>query len=202
MTLFAIPFTCSLAVRFTLAREDVPHQLRWMRRFEHVLDDGAPFSVVNPKRRVPALFLDDGELLTEIPAVLAHLDQQTVQRSDVERRRVLEWCCYLATELHRPSLFLLFDPAAPVASRDDALARLLPPTLDHLASVLAERPVLVGDRPSVADDYLLWALTLLRIGHADRVPASLDAYRRRLTELPWASSTITSERAAYARAAS
>lgn len=199
MTLYAIPFTCSLAVRLALAERAVPHKVRWMRRFEHLLtDDGSKYDEINPKRRVPALELSDGELLTEIPAVLAYVDALGPSRPEVERRRLLEWLCFIATELHRPSLFALFDPATPAATREDVLTRLLPPTLASLSEVLSRRPVLVGDRPSGADYYLLWALTLLRFQHKDVVPEALDAYRRRLVDTSWITEVLTSERSAFA----
>lgn len=198
MTLYAIPFTCSLAVRLALTERALPHHIRWMRRFEHImLDDGARYAEINPKRRVPALALDDGELLTEIPAVLAYIDQIGTNRSEPERRRLLEWLCFIATELHRPALFLLFDPATPSATREDVLARLLPPVLDQLGKALEDRPALLGERASVADFYLLWALTLLRFQFKEHVPAGLEAYRRRTTEVPWIASVLAEERAAF-----
>ncbi len=194
MILYAIPFTCSLAARLALA--GLPHEVRWMRRFEHILDDGTAYAAINPKRRVPALALEDGELLTEIPVVLDHVDGLVADRPAKERRRLREWLGYLATELHRAALFPLFDPATPDATRDDVLTRLLPPTLAHLDAALADRPTLLGaEPPSPADHYLLWALTLLRLRFRERVPHGLEAYRARLAATPWISAALAEERA-------
>jgi glutathione S-transferase len=196
MTLYAIPFTCSLAVRWALAARDVPCDVVWMRRFEHVLPDGTRFDdAVNPKRRVPALRLPDGELLTEIVAVLDHLDRAE-ERPPAERRRHLEWLAYLATELHRPTLLPLFDPASPPATVEDALHRHLPPVLDHLEAHLARSPTLLGGAPSGADWYLLWALVLLRFQHRDhlRHPALL-AFHARWSAHPAAARVLADERA-------
>lgn len=201
MILFAIPFTCSLAVRLALLQRNIPHTIRHMRRFEHRLDDGADYDQLNPKRRVPALLLPDGELLTEIVSVLSFLDSG-VPRAEPDRRRLHEWLCYVATELHRPSLFALFDPNSPPATVDDVLTRHLPPVLAHLEAHLAGSSTLLGeDEPSVADLYLLWGLTLLRSRklEAARTPA-LDAYFRRLVAIPWVAQGIAEERVAFGAA--
>lgn len=200
MTLYAIPFTCSLAVRLALAAPGTPHALRWMRRFEHVLDDGAAFDALNPKRRVPAIGLPDGTLLTEIVAILDWLDRDT-DRPAAERQRHLEWLCYLATELHRPPLVLLFDPASPPEVLRDSEARLLPPVLAYLEATLATRPTLLGgDTPSGADHYLFWALTLLRFRRvaAARTPA-LEAFYGRHAALSYVAATLADERAVMGR---
>jgi glutathione S-transferase len=197
MRLYAIPFTCSLAVRWALAEAGVPHELAVMRRFEHVLPDGARFDdVVNPKRRVPALLLPDGELLTEIVAISTHLDEAT-PRCPAERRRHLEWLAWLSSELHRPPLLALFDPASPPETVADVLARQLPPVLAHAAARLDGSPTLLGGPdPSPADWYLLWALVLLRFRFREQLrwPA-LDAFHDRLVARPAAAAVLADERA-------
>ena len=195
MVLFAIPFTCSLAVRLSLAQRAVPHTVRWMRRFEHRLDDGADYDLLNPKRRVPALLLPDGELLTEIVSILMFLESG-VPRAEPERRRLHEQLCYLSTELHRPILAALFDPQSPPATVDDVLNRQLPPVLAHLDGLLSQAPTLLGgEAPSAADLYLLWGLALLRFRGVDaaRSPA-LDAYFRRISTLDWVAPLLADER--------
>ncbi|MEQ1567272.1 MAG: glutathione S-transferase N-terminal domain-containing protein [Myxococcota bacterium] len=197
MTLFSIPFTCALAVRLTLAERGIPHDVRWMKRFEHVLDDGTAFDQLNPKRRVPALLLPDGELLTEIVTVLTHLDAD-VPRTPAQRRRELEWECYVATELHRPTLFAMFDPAAPAATVDDVTARYLPPVLALLGERLADRPTLLGEpTPSPADFYLLWALLLLRFRRIELGP-SLDAWVAQMSAREVVRRVLSDERAQLA----
>ncbi|MEQ1506107.1 MAG: hypothetical protein ABMB14_27995 [Myxococcota bacterium] len=199
MTLFAIPFTCSLAVRLTLDARGTPHTVQWMRRFEHRLGDGRSYDeALNPKRRVPALLLPDGELLTEIVAVLVHLDAD-VPRAPAERRRLHEWLCYIATELHRPTLFALFDPASPQATVDDLLARALPPVLALVSDRLADRPTLLGDdTPSPADFYLLWGLLLLRFRRPDALGPTLDRWVAALTARDTVRTTLADERAKLA----
>ena len=203
MTLYSIPFTCSLAVRIALAEREIPYQNLGMRRFEHRLDDGNSYDEINPKRKVPALLLDDGELLTEIPAVLLFLDGLSGKRPEAEARRLLEWLCCIGTELHKAAMFPLFDPAAPQATRDDALARQLPLTLDVLEARLgAQTTLLGGEAPSVADYYLLWALLLLRFQHRAQLqrPALLG-FLKRLSETPWIATVLAEERALLAQVA-
>lgn len=200
MTLFAIPFTCSLAVRLVLAERAEPPTLRWMRRFEHRLDDGAAYDQLNPKRRVPAIGLPDGRLLTEIVAILDRLDRAT-PRAEADRQRHLEWLAYLATELHRPPMVLQFDPATPPEVVRDMETRVLPPVLAYLDGELSQRPTLLGDEvPSPADFYLFWALTLLRFRGTDgaRTPA-LDAFYSRIAARPLVREVLRDERAEMGR---
>ena len=71
---------------------------------------------INSKGSVPALQLDNGEVLTENAVILqyladtAHATQLLPAVGDFKRYRVLEWLNYTATDLHK-GVGLFFNPA-------------------------------------------------------------------------------------------
>lgn len=191
-TLYAFPFSCSFAVQLVLAEhgqpvERVPVQRGTARKV------AGDFDRVNPKRKVPTLEWE-GQTRTEIVAILHSLDGRFVpERSEEDRVRHLEWCAFLATELHQQVLGPLFDPATPDAARQDALQRLLPPVLAHLEASIGQG-TLLGGEPSGADAYLFWGLLLLRFGN-QALPPGLQAFHDRMLARPAVRALVVSERA-------
>jgi maleylacetoacetate isomerase len=78
--------------------------------FIHLTKDGGKqhspeFRAVNPQRRVPALALDSGEVLTQSPAIIEYLDdihpQPSFLPSDpIERARVRAFAALIACDIH------------------------------------------------------------------------------------------------------
>lgn len=203
-TLYAFPFACSFAVHLKLARDGLSYQLRWVQRGPARQIQGEEFAALNPKRKVPTLILPDGERLTEIIGVLLYLDElRSPARPAAERRRLLEWLSFLATELHKPVLAPAFDPALAEADLSDVRDRLLPPALAHLESTLSGRETLLGGaEPSGADAFAFWALLLLRQRWPDAVATpGLEAFRRRILASPVTREVIAREQQAMARSA-
>lgn len=198
--LYAFPFACSFAVHLTLVQQGLPTELRWVRRGPRRQAEGADLERLNPKRKVPVLVLPDGEVLTEMVGVLLHLDvQRHPDRAPAERRRLVEWLSFTATELHKPVLAPAFDPVVSDEAREDARTRLLPTALDPLEAALSDRETLLGGPPGVADAYLLWSLLLLRNLWPDAVQTpALLGYRKRLLAEPVVGQVIARERAVMA----
>lgn len=182
-TLYTFPMSCSLAVQMVLVQHDVPHRLETVERGPARKVGTEGFDAVNPKRKLPTLVLPDGEVLTEVVGVLAHLGEQLAPVDARTQRRRVEWLAFLATELHQQVLGPLFDPASPDAAIRDATERLLPPVLAHVEDHLATRETVLGGPPDGVDTYLFWGLTLLRLARPDSVAApGLTAFRRRMRE--------------------
>ncbi len=203
-TLYAAPFACSLAVHLVLAQHEIPHTVRWVRLgADRQIADRA-YVAVNPKRKVAALALPGGEVLTENAGILLYLDEaHRGPRDPAERRRLIEWLIFLGTELHKQVLAASFDPRVSDEARQDARDRLLPPVLAHLEEALADRPTLLGDpEPSGADAYLFWGLLLLRHLWPDvaGTPA-LTTFRQNMQARPWVRSVLGREQEARAQAA-
>jgi glutathione S-transferase len=82
----------------------------------------ADYRRINPKVYVPALELDDSQVLTEVAVILQSLadaqpDSPIAYPSDgVARYRLLEWLNFILTELHK-TLGSAFNPALPPACK-------------------------------------------------------------------------------------
>ncbi len=120
--------------------------------------DGRDFLSINPKGYVPALELDDGELLTEGPAIVQYLaDLRPESRlapaaGTRERYRLQEMLGYINSEVHK-TYSPLFNPKTLPETREDRLAYLRK-RYALLDKQLANGPYLFGEQFTVADAYL------------------------------------------------
>src|SRR5262245_56162853 len=116
MKLYILPGACSLASNIALREAGVQFDMAKVdRRSKRV--DGVDFSTINPKGYVPALQLDDGQVLTENVVVLHYIaDLNPAAKlappsGTIERYRLQEWLSFINSELHK-SFSPLFSPEA------------------------------------------------------------------------------------------
>jgi glutathione S-transferase len=114
MKLYLTPGACSLADHIALTEAGIDVEAIRVdlqtRRTEH----GDDFAAVNPKGYVPALVLDDGEVLTENVAILDWVAGEAphlAPEGRLGRSRNIEMLAFLATEIHRPFMRSMFSPA-------------------------------------------------------------------------------------------
>ena len=79
------------------------------------LADGSDFRAINAMGQVPVLRTDDGELLTENPAVLQYVADQYPESglapaSGMARYRLQQWLNFITSELHKVVFIPLLDP--------------------------------------------------------------------------------------------
>ena len=121
-------------------------------------DGGGDFTAVNSKGYVPALQLDDGQVLTEGPAIIQYLADQkpdaglVPKAGTMERYRLQEWLNYITSELHK-SFSPLFNPATTPEGKDAAKV-YLDKRFGYVAKQLEGKSYLMGEKFSVADAYL------------------------------------------------
>ena len=182
MKLYLAPGACSLADHIALheaglAFERVRVDLRTKRT-----EDGRDFTEVNPKGYVPALVLDDGQLLTENVAILSWIAERAPELSpkgELGRIRLIEMLAFIATELHKPFVRAFF----PTSDAEQAAAREgIGTRLGFLAERLAG-DYLFGRAASVADAYLYVMLRWAQMSKLG-VPAPLAAYALRMEARP------------------
>jgi len=167
MELFASPMACSLASHITAVEAGLPVKVRFVENKK--TDDGGDYYQISAKGYVPALRLDDGQILNEGPSVLQYLADRKPESGlapawgTVERYQLIDMLNYLSTELHKRIFYNVFDPNAAEPTKAAARA-LFEPTFDHLARKLAGGDYLVGNTFTVADAYLVvmlnWAVFL------------------------------------------
>ena len=153
MKLYYAPGACSLADHIGLREAGIAPELVKTDLKSRTTEDGDTIDSVNPKGYVPALVLDDGDLLTENTAILsfaAERNADLVPEGGMGRLRLVEMLAFIGSELHK-SYGPLFRPQGEEA-KTMALTKL-----EKRHAYLAEKmegPFLFGDRVSAADPYL------------------------------------------------
>lgn len=105
MKLYASPGTCSLAPHILLHEFAVPHEIEWldlMKGETHTSE----FLKINPAGQVPTLVTDDGEVITEVAAILLYLFEKH-GRSDTPIHQTVRQLSFISSELHK-SFFPIF----------------------------------------------------------------------------------------------
>ena len=187
MRLYYSPGACSQAPHIILHETGFDHDAERVDLREKRTESGKDYRAVNPKGSVPALELDNGEILTENAVILQYLGDRAGSDllpppGDFARYRVLEWVNFITTELHK-SFGALFNAKA--GEETKALFRdLIAGKLDYVEERLGDRPFLMGETLTLPDPYLFvitgWADKMIGL---DRWP-NLKAFRARMLERP------------------
>lgn len=199
MRLYYYPGACSLAVNIALREARQPFEIVQVDLFKHTVEGGASYSAVSPKNYVPALETDDGDLLTEVAAILQWIGEQPDSGNLLpgsgtrDLRRAREWLNFVATELHKGfSPWLFNDDTAP-STRARVISKLESRFAD-LDNHLADRDFVLGDGFSVVDAYLFTILNWAGGLKVDLSPyRSIRAYLARLSSRPHVRSAMASE---------
>jgi len=158
MKLYYSPGACSLASHIVLCEVGAQFDLERVDNKAKKTASGADFWQISPKGYVPVLELDDGQRLTENPAILQYIADQFPKSGLVppcgsfERYRVQEWLNFVTSEIHK-SFGALFKDTTPEAYKTvvkDNLSKRYAYLEEHLAS----HQYLHGERFCVADAYL------------------------------------------------
>ncbi len=166
MKLYYSTGACSLSPHIALREAGLPFELVLASTKTHKLADGTDFYTINPKGYVPLLELDNGERLTEGPAIVQYIADQVPAKNlapangTMARYRLQEWLTFIGTEIHK-SFSPLFVPSTTEEARAAAKTRVLG-RLGYVNEQLAGKQFLLGDQFSVADGYLFTVTTWAR----------------------------------------
>jgi len=158
MKLYYSPGVCSLSPHIVLHEAGLSVDLVQTSTKTHQLADGTDYHTINPKGSVPLLELDNGERLSEGPAIVQYIADLVPAKNlapaagTMARYRLQEWLNYITSELHK-GFSPLFNPATPAEYKPLASARLID-RLTIVDKALADKPFLMGDTFTVADAYL------------------------------------------------
>jgi len=187
LVLYYSPGACSQAPHILLHETGIEHDAKRVHLKSKALDDGSPYLQINPKGSVPALQLEDGEVLTENAVVLQYLGDLAgtdllPPLGDFRRYRVLEMVNFITTELHK-SFSPLFDRNAGEETKRYFRTHLVQ-RLDYVERRLGSGPFVMGDTLTLPDPYLFvisgWAD--LTIGLTNW--PNIAAFRTRMLERP------------------
>lgn len=161
MKLYFSPGACSLSPHIVLHESGLPHTLEKVDLRSHQTSSGNDFYQINPKGYVPALQLDDGQLLTEGMAIVQYIADLAPEKklappnATLGRARLQEWLGFVGTEIHKS-----FSPMFNRDSSDEvknATWEKISKRIDLVEKQLADRDYLLGEF-SVADAYLFTCL--------------------------------------------
>ena len=163
MKLYYTPGACSLSPHIVALEADLPLELIKVDLQSKLTENGDDFKKINPNGYVPTLILDDGNKLTEGPAIVQYLADRAPEKQLVpdagtfERYLLQQWLNFISTEIHK-NFSPLFDPSATQTVKDSAIERLSL-RLGTVEEHLSDKQFLLGETFSVADAYLFVTLS-------------------------------------------
>jgi glutathione S-transferase len=174
MKLYFAPGACSLSPHISLREAGLPFELEQVDLRSKEIKSGGDFRAVNPKGMVPVLELDNGDRLTEGPAIVQYIADRAPATGlapaagTIERYHLMEWLNFITSELHK-NFTPLFRPNTPEdykqIARDNLAQRYA-----FVDGKLAGKQYLMGERFTVADAYAFTITNWTRIQKIDLAP--------------------------------
>jgi GST-like protein len=165
--LYGWPQTGSMGIEGALAEAAVPHEVIQVD-LQTDANLAAEFTALNPRQQVPTLVLPDGTVVTECPAIMAHIADAFPQArlapepGSSARARHDRWMAFSHANIYEAMLREAYsdrytaDPAtAPAVSA--AATAYIRRHFQIFEAELGEGPYLFGQRLSMSD-ILLWML--------------------------------------------
>lgn len=162
MKLYYSPAVCSMSPHIALREAGLPVELVKVDLKAKKTENGGDYWQINSKGSVPALQLDNGQILTEGPAIVQYIaDLNPAAKlapaaGTMERYRLQEILNFITSELHK-SFGAFFNPQAP-AEWKAQVRIMIGKKFDWLTTQLGDKPYLMGEQFTVADGYLFTVL--------------------------------------------
>jgi len=189
MKLYYSPGACSLSPHIVLRESGLKFEPVLASTKTHKLADGTDYYTINPKGYVPTLELDNGERLTEGPAIVQYIADQAPAKQlapangTMARYRLQEWLNFVTSELHK-TYSPMFNPAVPEEYKTIARNKLAD-RYRWVDAQLEGKSYLMGDAFSVADAYLFTVTNRAKHVGVDLAPLkNLGAFMQRVAARP------------------
>ncbi|TCR65495.1 glutathione transferase GstA [Bosea sp. BK604] len=175
MKLYFATGSCGLASQITLREAGQDFELIKVDFKTKTTVEGDYYQVTS-KGLVPALKLDDGDVITEGVVILQWIADKNPERGLLpafgtkDRYKALEWLNFVATDLHR-GFATLFSPFLDAESKARFATGSLGSRFGYVNDHLSRSDYLLGNQFSAADAYLYNVLTW-----AGRVKVDLSGY--------------------------
>jgi glutathione S-transferase len=198
MKLYYSPGACSMATHIVLREAGFKFDLEKVDIPNKKTASGDDYWKVNPKGYVPALKLDDGQVLTEVQVICQYLADQkqdaglAPKGGTMERYRLMEMLNFTAAEVHK-QIGALFNPKMTPEMKEVQLG-VIDRRLTALDKLLAGKQYAMGDKFSVADAYLFVVLNWTNIHKIDlgKFP-NVQAFMKRMSGRPKVQETLKAE---------
>jgi glutathione S-transferase len=198
MKLFYAPGACSLSPHIVASELGIPVELVRVDLTTKTIATEGDYWAINPKGYVPAIQLDDGDVLTEGPAIVQYLADLKPEAKlapkcgTSERYRVQEMLAYINSEIHK-TFSPLFDDATPDVVKAERREHLRT-RYRLLDERLAGRDYLFGEQFTVADAYLFTVTNWARGVKVDLSDfANLLAFKKRVQARPAVQAAMRAE---------
>jgi glutathione S-transferase len=189
MKLYYSPGACSLSPHIVARELGLPITLKKVNTQDKTIEGGGDFWKVNPRGYVPALELDNGQVLTEGPAIVQYLADQKPEaglapkNGTFERYRLQEWLNFLTSEIHK-GFSPLFKPNTPEDYKP-IVKENLANRFNWLEQHLAGKDYLTGKQFTVADAYFFVLLGWTKPTQIDLSKwPNLQAFQKRVAARP------------------
>jgi glutathione S-transferase len=162
MKLYFSPGACSLSPHITLRESGLEFDLERVDLKTKKTVTGEDYLSINPKGSVPALLMNNNEILTEGPAIVQYIADLAPNAklapaaSTYERYRLQEWLNFISTEIHKG-----FSPLFKGGSEEakNTAIENLKKKFDLVEKHLSKSThFILGDQFTVADAYLYTVL--------------------------------------------
>ena len=197
MKLYYSPGACSVSPHIALREAGLSFQLERVDLKGKKTQTGADYLRVNPKGYVPALELDNGQVLTEGAVIVQYIADLKPEaklappNGTFERVRLQEWLHFIGSELHKP-----YSPLYQATIPDDVKAwwreNKVVPRIDFLARSLEGKKFVMGEGFTVADGYLFTVLSWAKHVSVELGPVLQD-YLRRIGQRPKVQEALKAE---------
>lgn len=198
MRLFYTSGACSLSPHIVAREAGIELRLQKVDLKTKTMVSQGDYLAVNPKGSVPALELDNGEILTEGSVIVQYLADLKPEKGlappagTLERYRLQEWLGYINSELHK-SYSPLFRPDTPAETRAERQA-YLNRRYTLIEQRLATQPYLLGAAFTVADAYLFTVTHWAAVVKLDLSPfPELRAFQERIAARPAVKAAMSAE---------
>ena len=198
MKLYYSNGACSMAPHIVLRESGLPFDLVRASTKTHQLDDGTDYYTINDKGSVPVLELDNGERLTEGPAIVQYIADQVPAANlapangTMARYRMQEWLNFITSELHK-SYAPLFRPTTPeeykVITKEGLTKKYA-----LVDKWLTGKNYTMGEAFSVADPYLFTVTSWAKhVGLDLSQFKNVGAFMARMAARPSVQATLVAE---------
>ena len=195
MKLFFKPGVCSMAPHIVMAELNMIYELESVN-LETKTSASGDYKQINPKGSVPALVMDNGEVLTEGAVISQFLADQKPdaglfgKMGTLERVRCQEWLNFISTELHK-NFSPLFGADRIVKNVEGKTEmkmyyiETIKSKVTYVSEKLGQNDYLLGNQFTIADAYLFTVLDWAKYQHIDLNQwTNVTAYMDRIAARP------------------